>query len=154
VPGTGAPGDTSVPEQTEDLAFARAACAGAGVPFEARCYREEYAERVLVPALDQPRKSRTPSPDRPCNRLITFGSFFEHTRGFLDAVATGHYACLEKAGRTERPGRLANRLKDQTYFLSLPETGSMMTLGEHRGHWFYPSGSAPGSGWETAPDTW
>ena len=71
-------------------------------------------------------EGRTPSPCVDCNSLVKFGALLGRARAPLrcDAVATGHYARVDSAGRrratrrpTLPPARRARRDKDQSYFL-------------------------------------
>jgi len=69
---------------------------------------------------------RTPSPCVECNSLVKFGALLGRARHLYDceAVATGHYARIERREDPVDPGRMRYRLmsgrdeqKDQTYFL-------------------------------------
>ena len=102
----------------EDLRYARAVCAQAGIPLEIVPLQAEYLERVVEHALDELRAGRTPSPDIHCNRRIKFGVFLERLDGGFAKVASGHYARLEQYGGQYRLLRAADPVKDQTYFLS------------------------------------
>lgn len=103
----------------EDLESARAVCDALGVPLSVVPLQREYRERVVSYALDELSAGRTPSPDVLCNRQIKLGAFLEAVGGGFESVASGHYARV-----TERDGlrwleTAADRVKDQTYFLSL-----------------------------------
>jgi len=102
----------------EDLEFARAVCAQAGVPLKIVSLQLEYYERVVSYALAELREGRTPSPDIFCNQRIKFGAFFDHAGESFDKVATGHYAQIEEQGCTYLLKRAPDPVKDQTYFLS------------------------------------
>ncbi len=109
----------------EDLAHARSVCAEAGVPLEVVALQREYRERVVAYALDELRAGRTPSPDVLCNRRIKFGAFLEAIGGEYGAVASGHYARIVETGGGRRLARAADRVKDQTYFLSQLTAGQL-----------------------------
>ncbi len=102
----------------EDLGYARAVCAQAGVPLEVVPLQAEYLEKVVEHALGELRAGRTPSPDIHCNRQIKFGVFLERMGDQFARVASGHYARLDQQGGQHRLLRAADQVKDQTYFLS------------------------------------
>lgn len=82
----------------EDLSYAQAVCAQAGVELRIIPLQLEYYDKVVHYALEELRAGRTPSPDIFCNQRIKFGAFFERmaTAGDdFDKVATGHYARVD-----------------------------------------------------------
>lgn len=86
------------------------------IPFISLDLREQYQKQVLNYFYQSYQKGQTPNPDVLCNREIKFGLFDEWARaqGF-EMMATGHYARI-------KDGRLytaKDKIKDQTYFLSL-----------------------------------
>ncbi len=115
----------------EDLRYARAVCEQLDVPLEVVPLQREYYDRVIAYALSEVRKGRTPNPDVMCNSFVKFGAFLEYAdqyrpgeradqhglsegdakNPFFDAVATGHYARVEKmehgTRNTEDGGRKA-----------------------------------------------
>jgi len=109
----------------EDLRYARAVCAQAGVPLEVVPLQAEYLEKVVERALDELRAGRTPSPDIFCNQRIKFGAFLERVGGEFDRVASGHYAQIEERGGAHYLLRAADPVKDQTYFLSSLSQGQL-----------------------------
>lgn len=102
----------------EDLSFARAVCADAGVPLEVLPLQREYFERVVQYALDELARGRTPSPDIFCNQRVKFGAFFDEIGSSFDKVATGHYAVIERSEGRFKLRRSPDPVKDQSYFLS------------------------------------
>jgi tRNA-5-taurinomethyluridine 2-sulfurtransferase len=103
----------------EDLGYARAVCAAAGVPLEVIPLQQEYYDRVVSYTLAELRAGRTPSPDIFCNQRIKFGAFFDAIGGSADRIVTGHYArILRDDGDRVRLARAPDPVKDQTYFLS------------------------------------
>lgn len=102
----------------EDLSYARAVCADAGVPIEVVPLQREYFDRVVQYALDELKAGRTPSPDIFCNQRIKFGAFFDEIDPSFDRVATGHYAIIDDRGAEVRLRRSPDPVKDQSYFLS------------------------------------
>lgn len=102
----------------EDLRYARAVCAAAGVPLEVVPLQRAYHERVVEHALAELAAGRTPSPDVFCNRRIKFGAFLDHLEGgSFDKVASGHYARVRPDGDGWQLLRGVDPVKDQTYFL-------------------------------------
>jgi len=105
----------------EDIRDARAVAEKLGIPFRIVNLIEAYRSRVVDYLLAGYQAGITPNPDVMCNREIKFGVFLQYAlaNGF-DAVATGHYARLEKSENGEiclLEG--SDKNKDQSYFLAL-----------------------------------
>ena len=106
----------------EDLHFARAVCAQAGVPLAVVPLQQQYHRTVVDAALHELQAGRTPSPDIWCNERVKFGAFWQHLsspqvdRDF-DAVGSGHYARVDRAAGRIRLRKGRDPIKDQTYFL-------------------------------------
>lgn len=84
-----------------------------GIPFYSVDYGREFADLIATFKREY-RAGRTPSPCVLCNQDLKFGHLFELADAVgAEAVATGHYARLER-GAVLRP---RDRRKDQTYFL-------------------------------------
>ncbi|XP_067247234.1 mitochondrial tRNA-specific 2-thiouridylase 1 [Chanodichthys erythropterus] len=129
-------------------------CKMLDMPFHQVSYIKEYWHEVFSNLLREYEKGRTPNPDIMCNKHIKFKHFYQYTVNTLgaDAMATGHYARTSQededvfqqkhvpAPRTlfrdrfeiRKPVRLyqgADRLKDQTFFLSqIPQDALRRTL--------------------------
>ncbi|MEL7060259.1 MAG: tRNA 2-thiouridine(34) synthase MnmA [Acidobacteriota bacterium] len=104
----------------EDLHFARAVCAATDVPLEIVSLQREYHERVVAAAIEELKRGRTPSPDVRCNRHVKLGAFLEQLDAdgrTFDAIATGHYASVERRIDGVALLRGVDARKDQTYFL-------------------------------------
>ncbi|XP_016312907.1 mitochondrial tRNA-specific 2-thiouridylase 1 [Sinocyclocheilus anshuiensis] len=118
-------------------------CKMLDMPFHQVSYVKEYWHEVFSNLLREYEKGRTPNPDIMCNKHIKFKHFYQYAVNTLgaDAMATGHYARTSQEDeevfqqkhipppRTlfrdrfemRKPVRLyqgADRLKDQTFFLS------------------------------------
>ncbi len=110
------------------------AAAYLGMPFLTLDLEKEYKEEVVDYMIREYGAGRVPNPDVMCNKHVKFGAFldFALAKG-ADAVATGHYARIEKSPKAafglsspdiqRRPldsFRLlagVDKEKDQSYFL-------------------------------------
>uniref|UniRef100_A0AAY4CP64 Mitochondrial tRNA-specific 2-thiouridylase 1 n=1 Tax=Denticeps clupeoides TaxID=299321 RepID=A0AAY4CP64_9TELE len=125
-----------------------------GVPFHQVSYVKEFWHDVFSRLLQEYQQGRTPNPDIICNKLIKFEHFHKYALNTLgaDAVATGHYARTNQEDEDvfrqmhiprpqtlfrdrfeiRNPVRLfqgADRLKDQTFFLSqIPQDALRRTI--------------------------
>ena len=90
-----------------------------GIPYYTVNFAKEYQERVFSYFLEEYAAGRTPNPDVLCNCEIKFKAFLDFAMG-LDAaaLATGHYARLDKSTGRARLLRAMDAGKDQTYFLA------------------------------------
>ncbi len=116
--GTGAPEGRCC--TLEDLATARRAAETIGIPHFVLDLTERFAETVVRPFVTGYLEGRTPIPCMACNTEVKFKSLLARAEGLgCEAVATGHYAQIEKdAGTGEvRLLKALDRTKDQTYFL-------------------------------------
>ena len=90
-----------------------------GIPFFVLNVEREFSERVIDQFVDAYLEGATPNPCQACNQYIKFDELLR--RGLAaygaDAVATGHYARLERRDGRWRLLRAADADKDQTYFL-------------------------------------
>ena len=102
----------------DDLAYGRAVCEGAGVPFAVVPFQKEYWERVVAYTIAEVKAGRTPNPDMLCNARIKFGAFYDVFGKNYDKVATGHYAQAEERDGNTFLKMSPDAVKDQTYFLS------------------------------------
>lgn len=99
---------------------ARAACDLLGIEHRVYDARSAFYERVISPFIDTYLAGETPNPCVVCNRRIKFGLLVDHAvkEGF-DAVATGHYARIERHADTGRYllRKGTDPAKDQSYVL-------------------------------------
>ncbi len=101
-----------------DLTDARAVCDKLGIPLKTVNFAKEYWDRVFTYFLDELAKGRTPNPDIFCNQEIKFKAFLSYALELgADAIATGHYAQLEKQQDLVLLKKGLDDTKDQSYFL-------------------------------------
>ncbi|XP_073694419.1 mitochondrial tRNA-specific 2-thiouridylase 1 [Garra rufa] len=118
-------------------------CKMLDMPFHQVSYVKEYWHEVFSNLLSEYEKGRTPNPDIMCNKHIKFKHFYQYAVNTLgaDAMATGHYARTSQEDeevfqqkhvppprtlfrdrfeirKSVRLYQGADRLKDQTFFLS------------------------------------
>ena len=90
-----------------------------GIPYYTVNFAKEYQERVFSYFLEEYAAGRTPNPDVLCNCEIKFKAFLDFAMGLdAEALATGHYARLDKSTGRARLLRALDTGKDQTYFLA------------------------------------
>ena len=101
----------------EDLAYVEAVCKQAGVPLEIISLQKEYWDEVVATTIAEVKAGRTPNPDILCNQRIKFGAFYNKIDTNY-AIATGHYARVERINGQPFLHTTPDPIKDQTYFLS------------------------------------
>ncbi|MDR1711899.1 MAG: tRNA 2-thiouridine(34) synthase MnmA [Propionibacteriaceae bacterium] len=104
----------------EDSHDARRAADVLGIPFYVWDLAAEFDRDVVADFLAEYAAGRTPNPCLRCNEKIKFAAVLE--RGLqlgFDAVATGHYALLERSGQHVRLLRSSEAAKDQSYVLGV-----------------------------------
>jgi tRNA-specific 2-thiouridylase len=104
----------------DDLATARRAAETIGIPHFVLDLTERFTEVVVRPFVTGYLEGRTPIPCTACNTEVKFTSLLARAEALgCEAVATGHYARIEKdAGSGEiRLLRAVDESKDQSYFL-------------------------------------
>jgi tRNA-uridine 2-sulfurtransferase len=103
----------------DDLHDARRVAAAIGIPHYIVNFEKQFGEQVIANFVSEYAAGRTPLPCAHCNSDLKFATLADRARGFgADAVATGHYARVERGA----DGRIALRRgldtsKDQSYFL-------------------------------------
>lgn len=103
----------------QDLADAQAVADQLGIPLHTANFAAEYWDSVFESFLKSYQAGFTPNPDVLCNREIKFEVFRDYAShlGF-DAIATGHYALMEKTNLGPQLMQSVDANKDQTYFLN------------------------------------
>jgi tRNA-specific 2-thiouridylase len=118
----------------EDSHDARRAADVLGIPFYVWDLADEFASVVVDDFLGEYALGRTPNPCLRSNEKIKFAAVLERglALGF-DAVATGHYAVVERTAAGVRLFRSAEQAKDQSYVLGVLNqrqlAGSLFPLG-------------------------
>ena len=104
----------------EDAHDARRAADVLGIPFYVWDLSERFAEDVVDDFVAEYAAGRTPNPCLRCNEKIKFAAVLDRAMALgFDAVATGHYARLERAGDEVHLHRAVDAGKDQSYVLGV-----------------------------------
>src|SRR5262249_28068676 len=104
----------------DDLHDARRVAAAIDIPHYIVNFERQFDEQVVSNFVREYAAGRTPLPCARCNSDLKFATLADRARGFgADAVATGHYARVD---RDEVTGRFVLKrgvdpAKDQAYFL-------------------------------------
>ena len=103
----------------EDLYDARRVATAINIPHYILNFEKQFGDRVVRNFVGEYAAGRTPLPCAHCNSDLKFTELLERARGFgADAVATGHYARVERSPEgTYRLRRGVDASKDQSYFL-------------------------------------
>jgi tRNA-specific 2-thiouridylase len=104
----------------DDLSDARRVAAAINIPHYILNFERQFDEQVVSNFVLEYMSGRTPLPCARCNSDVKFATLAERARGFgAAAVATGHYARVERDGATGRYllKRAVDPAKDQAYFL-------------------------------------
>ena len=103
------------PDAVED---ARRIAEQLGIPFRLVDYESEFKACVVDYFVAEYSRGRTPNPCLACNRHIRFGRLLRQAREMgAEALATGHYAQLDREGAACRLRMGADPQKDQSYVL-------------------------------------
>ncbi len=103
-----------------DIADAKAVADRLGIPFYVFDFSSDFEKTVISRFVSAYENGRTPNPCIDCNRYLKFEKLFERARELgCDAIATGHYARIERDDTTGRYllKKAANLEKDQSYVL-------------------------------------
>ncbi|MEJ7628200.1 MAG: tRNA 2-thiouridine(34) synthase MnmA [Nocardioidaceae bacterium] len=121
----------------EDANDARRAADVIGIPFYIWDLSDRFHQDVVEDFVAEYAEGRTPNPCLRCNEKIKFAAVLDRAVALgFDAVATGHYARLERRadGRVELH-RSADAAKDQSYVLGV-------LTQEQLAHSLFPLGDA------------
>ena len=104
----------------EDAHDARRAADVLGIPFYVWDLSDRFAADVVSDFVAEYAAGRTPNPCLRCNEKIKFSAVLDRgvALGF-DAVCTGHYARLIRAGNDVELHRAVDAGKDQSYVLAV-----------------------------------
>jgi tRNA-specific 2-thiouridylase len=102
----------------EDLSDAKRVCEALGISHYVVDMAEVFERDVVDLFVREYAALRTPNPCVECNRSVKFGALMRLAEAWkADAVATGHYAKVERGPEGWVMKRAADEAKDQTYFL-------------------------------------
>src|SRR6266511_2166371 len=104
----------------DDLHDARRVAAAIRIPHYILNFERQFNEEVVSNFVREYAAGRTPLPCAHCNSDIKFATLLDRARGFgADAVATGHYARLDREADTGRVvlKRGVDPAKDESYCL-------------------------------------
>ena len=113
-------------ESAED---ARRVAFGLDMPFYVWNFSGEFRCEVIDRFAAAYAAGRTPNPCIDCNRYLKFGALLRRARtlGF-DALATGHYARVEKSGGQYLLKKAGDETKDQSYVLYMLSQAELSLL--------------------------
>jgi tRNA-uridine 2-sulfurtransferase len=102
----------------DDLHDARRVAAAIDIPHYIVNFERQFNEQVVSNFIGEYAAGRTPLPCAHCNSDLKFATLADRARAFgADAVATGHYARVERAADRYALKRGVDADKDQSYFL-------------------------------------
>lgn len=102
----------------DDFCDARRVAHKLGVPYYVFDFENRFREEVIDPFVEAYNNGLTPNPCVECNSRIKFGELRKRAKALgASAVATGHYARIEKREDGYHLLRSKDLDKDQTYFL-------------------------------------
>lgn len=103
-----------------DVARATRVAASLDIPLYVLDARDAFKRHVVDPFIDGYAQGLTPNPCLQCNRHIRWGYLLRRALAFgATHLATGHYARLRHTSQGVTLLRGLDKLKDQSYFLSL-----------------------------------
>lgn len=98
---------------------ARAVAARLGIDLEVIDLSRAFSATILRSFTATYAQGRTPNPCMLCNQAIKFGLFLDTLlAGGMEAMATGHYARIERDGELFHLRKGHDPAKDQSYFLA------------------------------------
>ncbi len=122
----------------EGIEDARRVATQLGIPFYGVNYEDIFREQIIDYFVNEYLVGKTPSPCMVCNRELKFGKLLDLAKTLeCDAIATGHYARIERHPETGRYllRKARDASKDQSYFLAALTQDQLqcavMPLGEY-----------------------
>lgn len=113
-------------ESAED---ARRVAFGLDMPFYVWNFSDEFRCEVIDRFAAAYAAGRTPNPCIDCNRYLKFGALLRRARALgFDALATGHYARVEKSDGQYLLKKAADETKDQSYVLYMLSQAELSLL--------------------------
>lgn len=102
----------------DDFTDARQVAGRIGIPYYVFDFEESFKEKVIDQFVEHYKIGLTPNPCVECNNKVKFKELRERAKSIgINAVATGHYAQIEKDAEGHHLLRGKDRNKDQSYFL-------------------------------------
>ena len=102
----------------EGIADARSVADRIGIPHHVFDVEDEFRRDVIADFVQEYAAGRTPNPCVRCNSFTKFRDLLTRARMLgCDAIATGHYARVDRSNGGPRLLRGRYRPKDQSYFL-------------------------------------
>ncbi len=103
-----------------DMSRAKTVAAHLGIPFYSLDMQSEFKSHVVDSFIDGYAQGVTPNPCILCNRIIRWGLLLSKVVAMgATHLATGHYARILYDGETHHLFRARDRMKDQSYVLSV-----------------------------------
>lgn len=113
----------------EGVVRAAEVCRRLGIRHTVLSVTDLFEEKVVVPFVEAYGLGLTPNPCILCNREVKFGYLLERVLALgFDALATGHYARVERTLGGVRLRMALDREKDQSYFLAGVSAESLRRL--------------------------
>ena len=105
---------------SDDIRVAQSVAEKLGIAHHTVDCREVFAKKVVDHFCSEYSRGRTPNPCVRCNEYVKFAALLKKARELgAEFVATGHYARVEREGKSGRYQlkKGSDRGKDQSYFL-------------------------------------
>lgn len=120
----------------DDVEDARSVAYKLGMNYYVFNFTEDFKEKVIDRFVKSYENGITPNPCIDCNRYLKFDRLYERAKVLgCDALATGHYARIEKQGNKYVLKKALDPSKDQSYvlyFLSQEQLShTLFPLGEY-----------------------
>lgn len=115
---------------------ARRVASKIGIPYYVLNFEDDFRTAVIDPFTSAYLEGRTPNPCIRCNEAIKFGLLLRKALALgADALATGHYARIERHSDGYTLHKAIDDRKDQTYVLYQLDQRQLSLLRFPIGHW-------------------